>query len=225
MRQNAGPLTLTRVPLRERPLRRLPQLFAGLALYGLSIGVMVGAGLGNSPWSVLNQGVERHTPLSFGTVSALVGVLVLLLWIPLKQRPAFGTAANVVVVAYASDAGLWLVPQDLGLAARTALLLGGVLANGLSVAVYVGARLGPGPRDGLTTGLAALTGRSLRLVRTLVEVVVLAAGWLLGGSVGAGTVLYALAMGPVTQYFLPRFAYARTPATAAGTPQVSPRRA
>ncbi|MFH8991229.1 YitT family protein [Streptomyces sp. NPDC017940] len=211
MRQHADPLDLTRVPLGERPLRRLPQLFAGLALYGLSIGAMVRAGLGISPWSVLNQGVERHTALSFGTVSALVGALVLLLWIPLKQRPAFGAAANVVVVAYASDAGLWLVPQDLGLAARAGLLLAGILVNGLAVAVYVGARLGPGPRDGLMTGLAARTGRSLRLVRTLIEVLVLAAGWLLGGSVGAGTVLYALAMGPVTQHFLPRFAYGRSP--------------
>ncbi|MFD9072611.1 membrane protein YczE [Streptomyces lasiicapitis] len=211
-----GPPPLTYVPLREHPLRRFPQLFLGLALYGLSIAVMVRAGLGVSPWSVLNQGVERHTPLSFGAVSAVVGVLVLLLWIPLRQRPRFGTGANVVVVAYASDLGLWLVPDGLGLAARTGLLVGGILANGLSVAVYVGARFGPGPRDGLMTGLAGVTGRSLRVVRTLIEVTVLAAGWLLGGSVGAGTVLYALAMGPVTQYFLPWCAYAGTPAAPPG---------
>ncbi|MFE6403837.1 membrane protein YczE [Streptomyces alboflavus] len=205
-----GPRTpppLTYLPLSERPLRRLPQLLIGLALYGLSIGVMVRAGLGVSPWSVLNQGVERHTPLSFGTVSAVVGALVLLLWIPLRQRPRFGTGANVIVVAYASDLGLWLVPADLGLGTRIGLLVVGILANGLSVAVYVGARFGPGPRDGLMTGLAALTGRSIRFVRTLIEVAVLAVGWLLGGSVGVGTVLYALAMGPVTQYFLPRWAY------------------
>lgn len=201
------PPPLTYLPLTERPLRRLPQLLLGLALYGLSIGVMVRAGLGVSPWSVLNQGVERHTPLSFGTVSAVVGVLVLLLWIPLGQRPRFGTGANVIVVAYASDLGLWLVPADLGLGTRIGLLVVGILANGLSVAVYVGARFGPGPRDGLMTGLAALTGRSIRFVRTLIEVAVLAVGWLLGGSVGVGTVLYALAIGPVTQYFLPRWAY------------------
>ncbi|MFD0412722.1 YitT family protein [Streptomyces sp. NPDC127108] len=206
-----APPALTYLPLAERPLRRLPQLLLGLALYGLSIGVLVRAGLGVSPWSVLNQGVERHTPLSFGTVSALVGVLVLLLWIPLRQRPRFGTGANVIVVAYASDLGLWLVPADLGPWTRIGLLVVGILANGLSVAVYVGARLGPGPRDGLMTGLAAATGRSIRFVRTLIELAVLAVGWLLGGSVGVGTVLYALAMGPVTQYFLPRWAYGTTP--------------
>ncbi|MER7348484.1 hypothetical protein ABT390_24125 [Streptomyces aurantiacus] len=221
-----GPPPLTYVPLAERPLRRLPQLFLGLFLYGLSIAVMVRSGLGVSPWSVLNQGVERHTPLSFGTVSAVVGVVVLLLWIPLRQRPRFGTAANVVIVAYASDLGLWLVPDDLGLSARIGLLVGGILANGLSVAVYVGARCGPGPRDGLMTGLAGATGRSIRFVRTLIEVTVLAVGWLLGGSVGAGTVLYALAMGPVTQYFLPWCAYAGAPAARPRrVRRASPRRA
>ncbi|MFD7665058.1 YitT family protein [Streptomyces sp. NPDC059788] len=168
---------------------------------------MVRASLGVNPWSVLYEGVARHTSLSFGTISAVVGVLVLLLWIPLRQRPTFGTGANIVVLACSSDLGLRLLPQDLGLEARIGLLAGGVLLNGLSVAVYVGARYGPGPRDGLMTGASAATGRSLRFVRTLIEVTVLGAGWLLGGSVGAGTVLYALAVGPVTQFFLPRFAY------------------
>ncbi|MFK8850941.1 YitT family protein [Streptomyces sp. Ac-502] len=195
------------MPFGERPLRRLPQLFTGLALYGFSLSVLLRASLGVNPWSVLYEGVACHTSLSFGTISAVVGVLVLLLWIPLRQRPTFGTGANIVVLACSSDLGLHLLPQHLELPARIGLLAGGILLNGLSVALYVGARFGPGPRDGLMTGMAAATGRSLRSVRTLIEVAVLAVGWLLGGGVGAGTVLYALAVGPVTQFFVPRFAY------------------
>ncbi|WP_443068881.1 membrane protein YczE [Streptomyces sp. NBC_01361] len=202
----APPLTYVRFG--ERPLRRLPQLFTGLALYGFSMAVMVRAALGLSPWSVLNEGLEKHTSLSFGTLTAVVGVSVLLLWIPLRQRPTFGTAANIVVIALSSDLGLALVPKGLGLPERVGLLLAGIFANALSIAVYVGARFGPGPRDGLMTGMSALTGRSIRMVRTFIEIAVLAAGWLLGGGVGLGTVLYALAVGPVTQFFLPWFAYA-----------------
>ncbi len=199
------------VPLGADPLRRLPQLFLGLALYGFSLSVMVRAALGVNPWSVLYEGLERHTSLSFGTISAVIGVLVLLFWIPLRQRPTFGTVANIVVLAYSSDVGLALIPQHLGFPARLGLLVGGLLLNGFSVAVYVGARFGPGPRDGLMTGASAATGRSLRLVRTLIEITVLAVGWLLGGSVGVGTVLYALAVGPITQFFLPWFAYQDQP--------------
>ncbi|MFC6015229.1 YitT family protein [Plantactinospora solaniradicis] len=198
---------LTYVRLGERPLRRLPQLFVGLALYGFSLSVMVRAALGVNPWSVLYEGLARHTPLSFGTISAVVGVLVLLLWIPLRQRPRFGTFANIVVLACSADLGLLLVPPYLGFPARVGLLVGGILLNGLAVAVYVGARLGPGPRDGLMTGASAATGHSIRLVRTLIEITVLAVGWLLGGTVGVGTVLYALTVGPVTQFFLPRLSY------------------
>lgn len=198
---------LTYVRLGERPLRRLPQLFIGLALYGFSLSVMVRASLGVNPWSVLYEGLEHHTPLSFGTISAVLGVLVLLLWIPLKQVPTLGTVANIVVLACSSDFGLLLIPQNLGLPARVGLLVGGILLNGLSVAVYVGARFGPGPRDGLMTGASTATGRSIRLIRTLIEITVLAVGWLLGGTVGAGTVLYALTVGPITQFFMPWFAY------------------
>ncbi|MFI9587050.1 YitT family protein [Streptomyces sp. NPDC052236] len=198
---------LTYVPLGERPLRRLPQLFIGLALYGFSLSAMVRASLGVNPWSVLYEGLEHHTSLSFGAISATVGVLVLLLWIPLKQKPKFGTVANIIVLAYSSDLGLLLIPQHLGLPARVCLLVGGVLLNGFAVAVYVGARFGPGPRDGLMTGASATTGHSIRLIRTLIEITVLTAGWLLGGSVGVGTVLYAFAVGPITQFFMPRFAY------------------
>ncbi|WP_443742993.1 membrane protein YczE [Streptomyces pinistramenti] len=168
---------------------------------------MVRATLGVNPWSVLYEGLERHTSLSFGAISAVIGVLVLLLWIPLKQAPKLGTFANIVVLACFSDLGLFLIPPDLGLPARAGLLVGGILLNGLSVAVYVGARFGPGPRDGLMTGASAVTGRSMRLIRTLIEISVLAVGWLLGGTAGIGTVLYALTVGPITQFFMPWFAY------------------
>ncbi|GHG61693.1 membrane protein [Streptomyces griseocarneus] len=198
---------LTYLPLGERPLRRVTQLFAGLVLFGFSLAVMLRASLGVSPWSVLYEGVAQRTSLSFGTVNAVVGAVVLLLWIPLGQRPRFGTVANIVVLACSSDLGLSLIPAHLDLLTRAGLLAGGVLLNGLAGAVYIGARLGPGPRDGLMTGAVAATGRSIRLVRTLIEITVLATGWLLGGTVGVGTVLYAATVGPVTQAFLPRFAY------------------
>ncbi|MBO0510486.1 hypothetical protein J0695_01475 [Streptomyces beijiangensis] len=198
---------LTYVPLSEHPLRRLPQLFAGLALYGFSLALMIRSALGLSPWTVLNEGLMRRTPLSFGTITAVVGGCVLLLWIPLRQRPKFGTVANIVVLAVASDLGLALIPDHQPLPARCCLLAAGIVLNALSIAIYVGARFGPGPRDGLMTGASAASGRSIRLIRTLIEVAVLVAGWLLGGSVGAGTVLYALSVGPITQFFLPWFAY------------------
>ncbi|WP_018534890.1 YczE/YyaS/YitT family protein [Streptomyces sp. HmicA12] len=200
-------MSLSYVPLRERPARRLPQLVAGLFLYGFSLALMVRAGLGLAPWSVLNEGLAHRTALSFGTLTNLIGAAVLLLWIPLRQRPTLGTFANILTVGWSSDLALWLLPADPALPARIALLATGILLNGLSIAVYVGARCGPGPRDGLMTGLTATTGRSVRTVRTALEIVVLTAGWLLGGSVGVGTVLYAVSVGPVTQYCMPRFTY------------------
>ncbi|WP_189922620.1 membrane protein YczE [Kitasatospora xanthocidica] len=202
------------LPLAERPVQRLARLLVGLALYGFSLSLLVRAALGVNPWSVLYQGLQHHSSLSFGTISAVVGVLVLLAWVPLRQKPTLGTFANVLVLAFSSDLGLAVIPEDLGMAYRCFLLLAGILLNGFSVAVYVGARFGPGPRDGLMTGLAATTGRSVRFVRTGLEVTVLAAGWALGGTVGLGTVLYALLVGPVTQFFLPYFTY-RRPAPAA----------
>ncbi|BBB01511.1 hypothetical protein RVR_8961 [Actinacidiphila reveromycinica] len=168
---------------------------------------MVRASLGVNPWSVLYEGVQRHCPLSFGTVNGLVGAFVLLLWVPLRQRPTLGTVANVLVLSFASDLGLALLPAHPGPPARVCLLCGGVLVNGMSLAVYVGARFGPGPRDGLMTGASAATSRSIRFVRTLMEVTVLVVGVLLGGGVGPGTVLYAVSIGPIAQALLPRFAY------------------
>lgn len=221
IKRPAAPPPIGPLPLGERPLVRLPRLFAGLALYGFSLALLVRAALGANPWSVLYEGLARHTALSFGAISAVLGVLVLLLWVPLRQRPTFGTLANIVVLACSSDLGLWLLPAEVGTAGRVGLLVAGVALNALAVAVYVGARCGPGPRDGLMTGLAARTGRSLRAVRTGIELTVLALGWLLGGSVGPGTVLYALAVGPLTQLALPWCAYRsateRAPARAAGT--------
>jgi uncharacterized membrane protein YczE len=196
-------IDLRPLPVTLDPARRLPQLIAGLALYGTSMAMQIRATLGLNPWDVLHEGLTEQTPLGFGLVTAVTGIVVLLLWIPLRQRPGIGTVANVLVIAVTVDVALALIPEPDGLAARIALMVAGVVLNGVASAAYVGARLGPGPRDGLMTGLARRTGRSLRLVRTGIELTVLAAGWLLGGTVGVGTLLYALAIGPLTQAFLP----------------------
>ena len=197
------------LPVTHAPGRRLPQLVAGLTLYGVSMAMQLRATLGVNPWDVFHQGLARHLPLSFGLVTAVVGVAVLLLWLPLRQRPGIGTVANVVVIAVTVDVALALVPAPSALPARIALLVGAIVLNGVATAAYVGVRLGPGPRDGLMTGLAARTGWSIRLVRSGIEVAVLAVGWLLGGTVGFGTVAYALAIGPLTQAFLPWFVVGR----------------
>lgn len=161
------------------------------------------AHLGLDPWDVLHEGLTKRTGLSFGTVTAIASVFVLLLWIPLRQRPGIGTVANVVVISVTVDAVRAVLPDQHALALQVLLLVGGVVLNAVATAVYVGTRLGPGPRDGLMTGLTARTGWSVRLVRTGIEVTVLAVGWLLGGTFGVGTVLYALTIGPLTQALLP----------------------
>ncbi|MFF1464654.1 YitT family protein [Streptomyces sp. NPDC058330] len=189
-----------------RAVRRLTHLFVGLALYGASSALMVRAGLGMEPWGVLHQGLAGRTGLSIGVVSIVVGAVVLLLWIPIRQRPGFGTVSNVFAVGLAMDGTLALVPDVRGLAARIAVLVAGIALNGVATGLYISARFGPGPRDGLMTGLHRLTGRSIRLARTAIEVAVVATGFLLGGSLGAGTVLYALAIGPLAQFFLRVFA-------------------
>ncbi|WP_367134477.1 YitT family protein [Saccharothrix sp. HUAS TT1] len=194
---------LTQVPVSVSPLRRIPQLLAGLWLYGASMALQIRATLGLDPWDVLHEGLTKITGLSFGLVTALVGALVLLCWIPLRQKPGVGTVSNVVVIGLAVDVTLWLLPNPTELLPRVLFLTAGIVLNGLAAAVYIGARLGPGPRDGLTTGFCARTGTSLRLVRTVVELVVLGVGWLLGGTIGVGTLLYAVTIGPLTQAFLP----------------------
>lgn len=199
----AGQFELAPVTVTEAPARRLTQLVVGLLLFGTSMAMMSRSRLGLNPWDVLHEGLTEKTGLTFGSATVLTAVVVLLAWIPLRQRPGIGTAANVVLIAVSVDLVRLVLPDQHVLGWQLVLLLGGIVLNGLATALYVGARLGPGPRDGLMTGLSALTGRSVRLVRTLIELCVLAAGWLLGGTVGAGTVLFALAIGPLTQLFLP----------------------
>jgi uncharacterized membrane protein YczE len=193
----------TLVPAGQRT-RRFIQLYAGLVLYGASMAMMIRAQLGLNPWDVFHQGVASLAGWSIGVVTIVVGAAVLFLWIPLRQRPGVGTVSNVIVIGVAVDAVLFVLSSPSSLWGRAALLGGGVVLNGLAGGLYIGAGLGPGPRDGLMTGLAARTGRSVRLVRTILELTVLGAGWLLGGTVGLGTVLYAVAIGPLVQLFLPR---------------------
>ena len=189
--------------------RRLIQLFAGLVLYGLSIALIVRADLGLDPWDVLNQGVfERFAGpagISFGLVVNLIGMAVLLLWLPLRQKPGIGTVANVLVIGTVANLGLDWIPSDLGLPLQASLLIGGIVLNGVASGAYIGAGLGPGPRDGLMTGIVARTGWPVKWVRTSIELAVIAVGWLLGGSVGLGTVLYAVTIGPLVHVFLPMF--------------------
>ncbi|MFD5435170.1 YitT family protein [Kitasatospora sp. NPDC127067] len=182
--------------------RRIPQLFAGLVLYGVSMALMLRSGLGLDPWDVLHQGLQRTVGLSVGAWVTICGALVLLLWIPLRQRPGLGTVANVLLIGAAMDVTLRVVGGPGALPVRIALSVGAIVLNGLATGLYIGARLGPGPRDGLMTGLHRRTGRSLRLLRTGIEVTVLTAGVLLGGTAGVGTVAYALAIGPMAQLFL-----------------------
>ncbi|MGY0056819.1 membrane protein YczE [Streptomyces sp. LZ34] len=175
-------------------------------LYGVSMALQLRAGLGLDPWDVFHQGIAGHTSLSFGTVTIVVGAAVLLLWIPLRQRPGLGTVSNVAVIGLVVDITLWLIPELHALTLRIPLLVFSVVLNGAATGLYISARFGPGPRDGLMTGLHRRTGRSVRLMRTAIEVTVLAVGFVLGGSVGVGTVLYALSIGPLAQYFLRFFA-------------------
>lgn len=186
--------------------RRLIQLYGGLALYGASSGLLVVSGLGLEPWNVLHQGLAELTGMSIGVVSIVIGAAVLLLWIPLRQRPGLGTVSNVFVVGLAMDGTLALLPDAHALAVRIPLLVAGIVLNGAATGLYIAAKFGPGPRDGLMTGLHQRTGRSIRLMRTLVEVVVVATGFAFGGTVGIGTALYALAIGPLAQFFLRLFA-------------------
>lgn len=183
-------------------------LLAGLIGYGFSMALMVRAGLGLDPWDVFHQGLARHTGMTIGTASAVVGVVVLLAWIPLRNRPGIGTVANVIVIAVTVDAALAVLPTPASLPVRVAIMLTAVLLNAVSTVLYIGAGLGPGPRDGLMTGLVARTGLSVRLVRTTIEATVLLTGWLLGGTVGVGTVIYAFGIGPLVQLIL-RFAPTR----------------
>lgn len=195
--------------------RRLGQLAVGLVLYGLTLAMIIRATLGNAPWDVLHQGMARHLPISIGTAVIVMSMVVLLAWIPLRERPGVGTILNSVLVGVFADVFLGLIQTPASVDGRMLLLLGGVFLNGVATALYLGSQFGPGPRDGLMTGLHRRTGLSIQRVRTSLEVAVVVVGALLGGAVGLGTVLYAVAIGPLVQWLLP-YAVVELPERRAG---------
>jgi uncharacterized membrane protein YczE len=189
--------------------RRLIQLYAGLALYGTSMALQIRANLGLDPWDTFHQGLSEKTGLSFGTITMIVGAAVLLAWIPLRQRPGLGTVSNVFVIGIAVDAALSIIPGAHFLPTQLGLLASGVFLNAVAGAAYIGAHFGPGPRDGLMTGLVKRTGGRVGVIRTAIELTVLATGFALGGTVGLGTVVYAVSIGPLLQLLLPLLAVPR----------------
>ncbi|MFL6062660.1 MAG: YczE/YyaS/YitT family protein [Marmoricola sp.] len=211
-----GPLAQLRA---GRLVRRLTQLALGLVLYGLTLALIIRAGLGNAAWDVLHQGIAEHTPLSIGEAVIVMSLVVLLAWIPLRELPGLGTIANSFLVGISADVflGIFSTPDSVTL--RGAMMLAGVVLNGVATALYIGSQFGPGPRDGLMTGLHRRTGVSIRVVRTCLELSVVVAGFLLGGTFGIGTVVYTLAIGPLVQLMLPwaivELPGARTPEPAA----------
>jgi len=184
-------------------LRRIPQLLVGLFLYGVAIAMMIRAGLGVSPWDVFFQGVSLQTGIAFGLVTNLIGLAVLLLWIPIRERPGIGTVLNVLLIGPSAEVGLWLIPAQTELWAQILLFAGGLTLLALATGLYIGARFGPGPRDGLMTGIHRRFGVRIWIVRTTIEVIVLAIGWALGGTVGLGTLAFALLIGPMVGVALP----------------------
>jgi uncharacterized membrane protein YczE len=199
--------------------RRVGQLLIGLVLYGLAIAMMVRAGIGVSPWDVLSQGVSRQTGIPFGLVTNLIGLVVLLLWIPIRQKPGAGTILNVLIIGPSAQFGLWLFPQVHVLWAQILLFTGGLALLALATGLYIGARFGPGPRDGLMTGVHRRWGWRLWIIRTTIEVAVLGIGWLLGGNVGIGTVAFAALIGPLVNFTIPLL---RVPELPVGEPAPAP---
>ena len=183
--------------------RRIVQLLLGLFLYGIGIALMVRAGVGVSPWDVLTQGLVKQTGLPFGLLTNVVGLVVLLLWIPIRQKPGVGTVLNVLLIGPSAQLGLWLIPQQTEPVIQGLVYSGGLALLAVATGLYIGARLGPGPRDGLMTGLHKRTGWKIWIVRTAIEVTVLTIGWILGGQVGIGTVAFALLIGPLVNLTLP----------------------
>lgn len=188
---------------RLRWVRRVGQLLVGLFLYGIAIGLMVRAGIGVSPWDVLTQGLAHQTGLPFGLLTNVIGVVVLLLWIPIRQRPGVGTVLNVLLIGPSAQLGLWLIPQQTVPWIQVLVYTAGLVLLAVATGLYIGARLGPGPRDGLMTGLHQRTGWKIWIVRTGIEVTVLTIGWILGGQVGIGTLAFALLIGPMVNITLP----------------------
>lgn len=211
----AGANGHTQEPPSARPWplwARLIQLYVGLTFYGISAALLVRGDLGLDPWDVFHQGLSRHTNLAIGTWIIIVGAAVLLLWIPLRQMPGIGTVSNAILIGLVLNWTLDLMPELHGLPPRWVSLLCGIVLCGVATGMYIGAALGPGPRDGLMTGIAA-RGHSIRAVRTLLEVAVLVLGWAMGGTVGIGTVLFALLIGPIAHLTIPMFAHSPMPRT------------
>lgn len=205
-------------------VRRFAQLFVGLFLYGIGIALIVRGELGVAPWDVLTQGIAKQTGWSFGLITVIMSGVVLLLWIPIRQKPGFGTVMNALLVGPFADIGLWLIPPGLDLWIRALLLPAGIVVLAVATGLYIGAHFGPGPRDGLMTGLHRVTGWRIWIVRTGIELIVLAAGWLLGGNVGIGTVAFALLIGPLCGFTIPLFAIRRPSRADAAAPAVTPAR-
>jgi uncharacterized membrane protein YczE len=197
-------------------LRRVLQLPIGLFLYGFAIAMMVRAAIGVGPWDVLSQGVSRHTGIPFGWVTDIIGALVLLLWIPIRQRPGVGTLLNVLLIGPSAQVGLIVIPVQHTLWLQVLLFVGGLLLLAVATGLYIGARLGPGPRDGLMTGIHARFGWRIWRVRTGIELAVLLVGWLLGGNVGVGTIAFAVLVGPLVNLAMPLL---RVPELPAGAPK------
>lgn len=183
--------------------RRIVQLAIGLFLYGIGIAMMVRAEIGVAPWDVLTQGIVRQTGIAFGAVTVILSVVVLLCWIPIRQKPGIGTVLNAILVGPFADLGLAVFHTPDSLIGKIVLMILGVVTIGFATGLYIGARYGPGPRDGLMTGLHRVTGKPIWVVRTAIEVVVLAIGWILGGTVGVGTLAFALFIGPLAGFFMP----------------------
>jgi uncharacterized membrane protein YczE len=189
----------------DRPGERSVRLLAGLVLFGLALALLVEADLGLDPWSVFNQGISRHTGLSLGTITVIVSVLLLAVWIPLRQRPGVGTVANALIVGPVIDLGLAVIPAPAGVGAQVTYMLAAIAGSAVATGLYVGAGWGPGPRDGLMTGLAA-RGVPLAAARAGIEITVLAIGWALGGTVGVATVLFAAMIGSLVKIALQHLA-------------------
>ena len=196
----------------ERLRRRVTQLVVGLVLFGFGVGLMLQSGLGVPPWDVLHQGLARQFGLTVGVWSIIVSVMVLLLWLPLRQAYGLGTLLNAVIIGVVIDLTGVALPEAVSTSVAWVMLIGGVVLIGIASGLYIGANLGPGPRDGLMTGIAK-RGPSIRLTRVVIEITVLVLGWFLGGTFGIGTIVFALAIGPLVQYFLPRWDISPHPMT------------
>jgi uncharacterized membrane protein YczE len=211
---------MTTLALRGSLGRRLFNLYLGLVLFGVSSAMILASGFGLGPWDVFHQGLSEQLDISLGWAVIGVGLAVLLLWIPLRQHPGLGTISNAIVIGLVIDGSLTFLGEPDSMAARAGLLAAGVVCNGVATGLYIGAGLGPGPRDGLMTGMAA-RGHSIRVVRTAIELSVLTIGWTLGGTVGVGTIVYALSIGPLAHFFIPLLAVSGRPGP--GGPSLTPR--